>query len=794
MSGRHTITMNYPASWWRNLWREGAPSGNGKIGASVYGSVQDETILMNHEDLWHLGVKDELPDVAHTLEETRALMTSKAYKQASWHLTNALKAEGYATKLASVLPLGDLKVTMPSGTPFSTYHRQVHMDTGEVEVAWNEGDVRYSRSLFVSRAHDTIVYRIASSADTLSASISFAFHDTDMPQMAALCEKMKASVCKKVDEDTILYAVPHEDGSDYGAVVRVIPTGGKLRTDDTILRVESASEVLVLVKVFVGEAKEVAWSRLVGELRREERSYDDLLDEHLPLHQRLYHSASLRLGEDRAEETSHSTEELLLKAYQGEAPLELIEKMWSFGRYLFISGTYTAGQPFGMYGLWGGDYRLMWCHSMANENIQMMYWHTTVGGLVELLPSMFGRYEDLLEDFRGNARKLYGCRGIYTPAGTTPGIGVPNQIVPVIMNWTGAAGWLAQHFYEYALFTGDEVFLKERALPFMREAALFYEDFLLEKDGELIVMPSVSPENTPSNYMPTGGESLAHPMPTTVNATMDVAIIKELLSHLIEAYERTGEEGDDSTRWRQMLARLPAYTTNKDGPLKEWLHNDFEDRYAHRHLSHLYPLFPGKECTKKETPDLFDAIQTAVEKRELGAQTGWSLVHMASVYARLFDGEKALQSLDLLLRSCVLGNLFTLHNDWRRMGVSMDISTAPVQMDANAGFVNAVQEMLLYVSQTLVHILPALPEKWAQGEVKDFRYSEGRVSFSWNRLRKTFAADIVADRETHVTLQLPEWVSDVQLEGSSTALTILDEAGTYSLQLKVGESLRIQAK
>ena len=178
-----------------------------------------------------------------------------------------------------------------------------------------------------------------------------------------------------------------------------------------------------------------------------------MLKRHTELHGPLFHSASLELN--TANRDVRSSEELLLEAYEGEAPVSLVRKMWAYGRYLFISGTAAESGPFGLYGLWGGDYRLIWCHHMANENIQMMYWHAHVGGLGELVPSLFRYYGGLMDDFRGNARKLYGCRGIYIPAGTTPGIGTPNQIVPVILNWTGADRVARPALLRAFLYTGD---------------------------------------------------------------------------------------------------------------------------------------------------------------------------------------------------------------------------------------------------------------------------------------------------------------------------------------------------
>jgi alpha-L-fucosidase 2 len=584
------------------------------------------------------------------------------------------------------------------------------------------------------------------------------------------------------------FAAANDDGTDYGAVMRVIPEGGSLASAEGMLHFNGVVRMRVLVKLFVLGERGRDWARLRQELSSLSAgsSYDGLLERHAALHRPLFRSASLSLDGDAQDERSN--ERLLLDAYEGEAGAALVRKMWAYGRYLFISGTSAAEQaePFGLYGLWGGDYRLVWSHNMANENIQMMYWHAHVGGLSELVPSLFRYYEGLMDDFRDNARKLYGCRGIYIPAGSTPGIGVPNQIVPVILNWTGAAGWLARHYDEHYRFTGDKRFLRESALPFMREALQFYEDFLvLDEDGLYKIYPSVSPENTPLNFMPADGRPLAHPMPTAINATMDVAIVKELLRHLIDASRETGGDPQEEAKWSRMLERLPTYRLNRDGAIREWLHPAFDDRYAHRHLSHLYPVFPGQEVTRESDPGLFAAFETAVRKREIGAQSGWSLAHMAAVYARLGDGDSSLECLDILSRSSLLPNLFTLHNDWRGMGVSMNMPTAPVQLDANMGWVNAVQEQLLQVSWDLVKLLPALPSRWKKGRLAGWRFHTGKVSIEWDREAGSFRAELTADRDTDVTVQLPEWAGDCAVGGEEVRPSELGDS-YYTVRMKKG--------
>jgi len=302
-------------------------------------------------------------------------------------------------------------------------------------------------------------------------------------------------------------------------------------------------------------------------------------------------------------------------------------------------------------------------------------------------------------------------------------------------------------------------FLKEKALPFMKEAALFYEDYFeTGEDGYYVIYPSVSPENSPSNFVSVERAGLTHPMPSAINATMDFAIAKELLKNLINGSKKAGLYLNKIAGWENMLDKIPPYMVNSDGAVREWMHPDFNDNYNHRHLSHVYPVFPGREVDGENDKELFDAFRTAAEKRlivGLSDQSGWSLAHMANIYARLADGEHALECLELLTRSCLMANLYTLHNDWRNMGICLPDKLAPVQLDANMGIVSAIQEMLLFSSADLIRILPAIPQKWGKGSVDGLHFYTGRISFAWDVLEGTFWAEIFADRDTSVSILFP---------------------------------------
>ena len=232
-----------------------------------------------------------------------------------------------------------------------------------------------------------------------------------------------------------------------------------------------------------------------------------------------------------------------------------------------------------------------------------------------------------ISDYQRNAQVLYGCRGIFAPiAQSYKGEG--SLYGDVWLNWTAGAGWLSQLFFDYWLFTGDDAFLQQRAVPFLKEVAQFYEDFLqIDKTGYYRFAPSISPENIPA---------IPQASIVTINATMDVAIAKEVLTNLITACTHLEIESENVLKWQEMVAKLPPYQINEDGAIKEWIHPDLKDHYEHRHVSHIYGLFPGLEINPESTPELYKACQIAVQKRLIIGQTsqsGWSTVHLANIFA-----------------------------------------------------------------------------------------------------------------------------------------------------------------
>lgn len=736
--------MKRPPSWWRDNWREALPIGNGLHGALVYGNIAHERVILTHTRLWREGKTCDMPDVSDILPEMRKLILGGRMPEADAMLSNALKERGYAPHEAYPFPGLDLNIYLPLKDSFSGYERGLHLDKAEAYVKYDCGGEKIDRRAFVSRADDVVV--IECHRDSV---ISMSVHIPDNTDDQSI--KLPENPVFKISEDGVWYYFKADvDGVEHGAVARVQKAGGKL---------------LIVAKMFTEGSHETEWKRLREYISKLPKSYDTLLKKHVCLHKKLFERCSFEL--DCKQQRNLSNEELLDIAFDKKLPCALAERMWAFGRYLFICAADESGNPVNLTGLWSGEYRALWAFNMANINLEMVYWHALGGKLRELVLPFFDYFDSAMDDFRENAKKLYGCRGIFLPAVTMPGCTRHVWLDPHITNWTAGAGWIAQHYYDYYIYTGDEQFLRERVIPFMKEAALFYMDFVMWNKDKWHVCPSISPENHTEFYK--GVETkLDNGTQSSIDAAMDIAVIRELFLNLTDAAKHLeGGENPGSSKsvisdselaeYRKMLDGAPEYQVNESGAPREWQNDDYPDNPKHRHQSHLYPMFPGFELARKDEKTDETYRKGGIERMTIGMeyQTSWSLVQNAHLMARVKDSELAFESLNRVSKTCIMRNLFTTHNDWRSSGLTLEMNSAPFQIDANIGFVSAVQEMLLYSDSERVDLLPALPKAWKKGRIGPLMTRCGaEIVIEWTE--KDYVATISAVRNTTFMLYRPD--------------------------------------
>ena len=779
------LINKYPAT----RWNDATPVGNGVMGALVYGAVYDERILINHESLFNWCEDKQIPDISASLPIVRDLMDKGDYKTAEQYYKKALEAENYRPSSGKYYPAFDLHMLFENQNAFTDYSRSLDMKNGICTVRYRENGKKLKREIFASGKECTVFVRLRAE-EPFGVKLALEKHDLwDLPDEGGASKQTRELYKKSIYSEFETWG-----GLHYSGMIKVIKTDGEISdgTDkkrnidmsgescfDGFLRISDATEVVLAIKC---EKTPVGAKNLYKTL-----SFEDDYQTIKFRHRVRFSSLFERTGLSFSNEENISTEELLLKSYDGAVDNRLIEKMADFGRYLLVSSSIGCEFPANLQGIWNGDYSPAWaCTYFNNENIQMAYWQACRGGLSEALLPLFNLYDSFKEDYRENARKLYGCRGLLLPLFMDNGCGRKKNLQPHVLYWTGSSAWISAIYFEYYLFTKDTEFLKNRAYPFMKECALFYEDFYVyDENGKLKSYPADSPENRPNGNFEGAGE-----MSVCINPTMDFALLKELLSNLIFSSKLLELDAEDAERWQKMIDAIPKYEINEDGAIKEWLHTDFLDNYHHRHQSHIYPLFPGYEIDR-DNRELFEACRVAVDKRlviGLKEQTGWSLSHMANIYARLKDKDGVKRCLDLLLRFCTGQNLFTYHNDWRNMGVTLKFMHAgkpPFQIDANMGFTAAVYEALVYSTTEKIEILPALPTELECGSITGICTQIGvGVSLIWDK--STVKATLSARDDVTFKLLSPEYTTLASGLNSTP-----DKNSYYTITLSKGEVLTL---
>ena len=780
------LINKYPAT----RWNDATPLGNGVLGALVYGSIYDERILFNHEALFNWCEDKEIPDISYALKEVRALMDKGEYKAAENYYSKLLKEKGYQPSSGKFYPALDLHLLFENKDSFTDYSRSLDMKNGICTIRYKENGKKFKREIFASQKDKAVFVRLRGEVP-FNVRLAVEKHDLyDLPDIWGGSDQTT-----ELYKNSIYSEFKTKGGLHYSGMAKIVKTDGVVSDGvgkrrnidmtgeahfDGFLSIEGATEIIIAVLV---ENTPVGAGELYKALTFE-NDYQTIKFRHRVSFSSLFERTTLSLssGENK------STDELLLDSYNGVVDPRLVEKMADFGRYLLISSSVGCNYPANLQGNWNGDYSPAWaCTYFNNENIQMAYWQACRGGLSEALLPLFSLYDSFKEDYRENARKLYGCRGLLLPLFMDNGCGKKKNLLPHVLYWTGSSAWISAIYFEYYLFTKDKEFLSSRAYPFMKECAEFYEDFYVyDENGKLKSYPANSPENHANGNFEGSGE-----LCVSINPTMDFALLKELLTNLVFSAKLLDIDKDKIDIWEKMLDAIPEYEINEDGTIKEWLHKDFLDNYHHRHQSHIYPLFPGYEIGR-ESGELFDAMREAVNRRlviGLKEQTGWSLAHMANIYARLKDGAGLKKCLDLLLRFCTGNNLFTYHNDWRNMGVTLKFlhcGKPPFQIDANMGFTSAIYEALVFSSTDSVELLPALPAEFKVGKITGICTQVGAgISLAWDEDRLYATIDARDD----ISFKLYSYTYP---KLTNKTESIKENGNFFTLSLSKGESITLE--